>query len=107
MSRAFEVLEVASKKGSILAHNLLALYEEEYIGNIDKSINHRKVAASAGHKEAMDTVMEAYKDKLLSKEDLTQTLRAFQASNDLLKNKDRDDAKAAVGYEYYPGEEAE
>ena len=34
--------------------------------------------------------MKAYRDKLLTKEDLTQTLRAFQTAKDLMKSKDRD-----------------
>jgi len=33
-----------------------------------------------------------YKVKAISKEDLTQTLRAFQASSNELRNKDRDEA---------------
>ena len=35
--------------------------------------------------------MKFYKDELLSKEELAQTLRAFQASSNELKSKDRDD----------------
>ena len=35
--------------------------------------------------------MNAYKDESLSKEELTQTLRAFQASSNAMKSKDRDD----------------
>ena len=42
----------------------------------------------------MDAVTKAYKDELLSKEDLTQTLRAFQASSDVMGSKDRDNARA-------------
>ena len=62
--------------------------------NIQKSINHYKVAASAGYKDAMDRLMRFYKDKVLSKEDLTQTLRAYQASINNMKSKDRDEARA-------------
>lgn len=52
-----------------------------------------KVAASAGDKEEMDRLMRFYKGKLLSKEGLTQTLRAFQNSKNAMKSKDRDDAR--------------
>jgi len=38
--------------------------------------------------------MVDYKDKLLSKDELSQTLRAFQISKDEMKSKDRDDARA-------------
>jgi len=39
--------------------------------------------------------MDAYKEKLLSKEELTQTLRACQASQNEMNSKDRNDARAA------------
>lgn len=55
------------------------------------------MAASAGDQGAMDTLMYAYKkqkDKYLSKEELSQTLRAFQTSKNLMKSKDRDEAFA-------------
>ena len=34
-----------------------------------------------------------YKDKILSKEELTQTLRDFQSSQNEMKSKDRDDER--------------
>jgi len=37
VSKVFKFLEVAAKRGDALAHNLLALYEED-IGNMNKSI---------------------------------------------------------------------
>lgn len=79
------------KKGSVFAHHVLAVYEKNM--NIDKSIKHLKKAASAGYQPAMNNMMKAYKDNKVSKEELTQTLRAFQVSNDLTKSKDRDDAR--------------
>ena len=38
--------------------------------------------------------MQLYKAKELSKDDLTQTLRAYQASINETKSKEREDAKA-------------
>lgn len=52
------------------------------------------MAVSAGDKVAMDGLMKVYKAKFLPKEELAQTLRAFQASNNLADSKDRDDARA-------------
>ena len=52
-----------------------------------------KVAASAGCQRSLDGVMMAYKDKLLSKDELTQTLRAFQVSSNEMKSKDRENAR--------------
>jgi len=91
-SKAFEFSEVAAKKGSSLAHEQLASF---HLKNCDMNtgIKHLKVAACAGEKE-LDSLMRLYKKEFVSKEDLTQTLRAYQESNDLTKSKDRDDARA-------------
>jgi len=79
------------------AHQELARFHCWENEDIQLCIKHFKVAASAGDKESMDTLtlMKMYKDKLLSKENLTQALRAFQTSENAMKSKDRDDARAA------------
>ena len=66
----------------------------EVAESFQKFTKHLKVAASAGDKEAVGGLMEAYKNKLLSKEDLAQTLQAFQVSSNAVKSKDRDDERA-------------
>ena len=87
-SKALEYWEVAAKKGCIKAHLALAGYKV----NADQHYtDHLKVAASAGDKHSMDALMKLYKLNELSKEELTQTLRAFQASTNEMKSKDRDD----------------
>ena len=77
---------------------MIALYGMKY-SNVDESIKHLKVVASAGDKETMNMLMTKYKEKALSKEELTQTLRAYQASSDLIKSDDRDNARVmrAIG----------
>jgi len=96
LSKALEYQEVSAKKGSILAHQNIAAFHGDN-GNIDECIKHLKLAASAGFKDAMKDLMKTYKDKLVSKEDLAQTLRSYQASSDEMKSKDRDDARALMG----------
>ena len=91
-SKTLEFLEVASKKGSLYAHRLLAKFHGRN-DDKEKSIKHMKLVASAGDQDSMDDLMKYYKDKLLSKEDLTQTLRAYQASINETKSKEREDAK--------------
>ena len=105
MSRALEFNEVAAKKGSMLAHlNLAIFHVESLVDNesVLKGIDHMKVAASAGCQEAMDMLLEIYKHELVTKEDLTRTLRAFQASDRIMKweNKDPDDDLAKTLREY-------
>ena len=56
-------------------------------------IKHFKVAASAGDQVSMDHLMQMYRDKLLTKEELAQTLREFQTSNDATKSNVRDLAR--------------
>lgn len=93
LSKLMAFYKVAAKKGSTLAHEVIAEFYDS-TGNVQMYIQHMKIAASAGYKEAMDKLMKAYKDKNLSKEELAQTLRAFQASCIEMKSKDRDDSKA-------------
>ena len=92
-SKAFEFLEIAAKKGSWTAHAYLAK-ERKHENMMQRSIDHYKVAACAGHQASMDNLIILYKQKLLSKDELTQTLRACQASNNEMKSTDRDDARA-------------
>ena len=92
MSKAFYFLEVGAKKGSIVAQKLLASFHL-INANSNEGIEHLKVAAYAGDQDSMDTLMKLYKAKVLSKDDLTQILRAFQTSYDEMKSKDRDDAR--------------
>ena len=74
------------------AHKYLSSFHGNYL-NIDESVRHCIVAARAGDKESMDDLMDAYKDELLSKGDLTQALRAFQTSSDEMNSDDRDIAR--------------
>lgn len=95
VSKALEYYEIAAKRGRILSHYYLALYREKS-GDIQISINHLKVIACAGHQLAMDKLMNHYRNNSISKEDLAQTLRAYQASSDLMKSKERDEAQLVL-----------
>ena len=95
VSKTLEYHEIAAKKGSIPSRINLALFHEKN-SDIHNSIKHLKVTACAGHQESMDKLMQHYRNKSLSKEDLAQTLRAYQASNDLMKSKARDDAQSKI-----------
>jgi len=91
-SKAIEFYEVSAKKGSVHAHEVLAEIHGKNGNTI--GIEHLKVAASAGEEKSKDLLMEFYKVKLLSKEDLAKTLRAHQTSLTEMKSKERDDARA-------------
>ena len=104
-SKSLEFYKVAAKKGLPDAHKELCKYHQR-MGNIRKGsvqahhdrlfIEHMKIMACAGHQEAMNNLMANYRrNSLVSKDILNQTLRAYQASNDLMKSEDRDFALAA------------
>ena len=89
ISKALEFYEMGAKKGSIGSHKELARFYGTN-GDMMKGIKHLKVTARAGDKKSMDALMIFYKKKkLLSKEELSQTLRVFQASSDEMKSEDR------------------
>jgi len=92
-SKAIEFYEVSANKGSVHAHVMLAEIHGKK-GNVDESIGHLTVAASAGNQESMDDLMDLYKVKVISKEDLAKTLRAHQTSLNEMKSKEREDAHA-------------
>jgi len=91
-SKALEYHKIAAKKGSLNAHGYLSHFHGKN-RHIQTSIKHMKVAASAGDKGAIDGLMAYFKDKFLSKEDLTQSLRAYQATNSEIMSKDRENAR--------------
>jgi len=104
-SRSLAFYEIAAKKGCIIAHQYLAAFNFEN-GDYQRCTDHLKVCANAGCQGSMNKLMAYYKTNvskdgltqmqtLLTKEDLAQTLRAFQSSNNEMKSKDRDDARAA------------
>lgn len=92
-SKALDFYEVSAKKGYFFAHKFLADFHGRN-GDIHTSMRHIKVTASAGDQESMAMMMKFYKDKLLSKEELTQILRAHQTSSNELRTNDRDEACA-------------
>ena len=86
-------MKVAAKKGSLYAHTRLAgFYGMSINWNEHKLIKHTTVAANAGCKIAMDALMKFYREKMLSKEELTQTLHAFQAASNETKSREREAA---------------
>ena len=96
-SKAFAFYEVGAKKGCLISHaqraRALALHYGPNGSKVHEIVRHLKVLACSGDEDAIDGYKEEYKNKKVSKEDLTQTLRAYQASYDAVKSKDRDNAR--------------
>jgi len=89
-SKALEFWEVAAKKDSVGAHEDLALVHKRN-GNVGLFIKHLKLLANAGDQLSMDTLMKCYREvELLTKEELAETLRAFQAAKNEMWSEGRD-----------------
>ena len=75
--------------------------KEKEDGNDERAVKHMIIAATQGDNDAIKCLMEAYKDGLISKEDLAATLRAHQAAVDATKSPQREEAE-----EYHRSKEA-
>ncbi len=59
-------------------------------GSIEKAVKHWIIAASQGYDHAIKPLMKAYREAFLEKDDLTATLRAYQAAVDATKSPQRE-----------------
>ena len=69
---------------------------EEDNGNVERALRHWLIAARQGEDDSLKTLMKAFKEGLISKEDLAATLRAHKAAVDETKSAQREAAE-----EYY------
>ena len=91
-SKAIEFYDLAAKKGSITGHQVLAEIHK-FSGNNHKHIKHLTVAASARVSSFNGHVNGCLQTRITTKRGSEITLRAFQASINEMKSKDRDDAR--------------
>eukprot|EP00985_Skeletonema_marinoi_P030779 scaffold33857_cov73-Skeletonema_marinoi.AAC.1 len=73
-------------------HNLGC--EELTNGRIDRAVKHYIIAANLGYEKSLVPLKKAYREELVSKEDLAAALRAHQAAVDATKSPKRDEAEA-------------
>ncbi|KAL7553330.1 hypothetical protein ACHAWF_016609 [Thalassiosira exigua] len=82
---------LAAVEGSILARRGLGRMEMELdAGNTCRAMKHLLIAASAGHDESLQDLMQGYKDGHVKKYDLEKALRAHQRATDDMKSDRRD-----------------
>lgn len=86
-----QFLERAVKGGHVGARCNLGRLEAKG-GNLGLAYKHWRTAAAAGDQLSLTMIKEWYKFNIVSKDDFSQTLRAFQAASDEEKSKDRDRA---------------
>ena len=85
-------LEEAAISGQSDARNLLGCHEWNG-GNSDRAVKHWIIAATQGNDDAIKDLIDAFKDGLISKENLASTLRAHQAAVDAMKSQQREEAE--------------
>jgi len=87
--------QIAAMMGHELArHNLGAMEWEN--GQHVRAMRHFMIAAKCGFYESLEMVKSGFKDDgIVTKEDLENTLRCYQATQDEMRSEDRDRAKAA------------
>ena len=85
-------LEEAAIGGHPMARYNLG-WHEFHNGNVERSVKHMTIAATQGSDEAIKELMNAYKGRLVSKEDLASALRAHKAAVDATKSPQREEAE--------------
>jgi TPR repeat protein len=89
-------LEVAAIGGHPDARYSLAMIEAEKC-NLERALKHWIIAARQGDDESLKALMNAFKERCLSKEDLAAALRAQKAAVDATKSPQRKEAEEFFG----------
>ena len=88
--------EIAAMKGSLHArHNLGAVELEDC--NYQRAFKHYILAAKAGHDNSLGAVKQGFMKGDVTKDEYANTLREYQNSQDEVKSKARDKARAIRG----------
>ena len=91
--KAMHYYELAAMNGDVMSrHNLGAI--DGRAGNFQRAYKHLLLSARAGDKLSLENVKQGYINGRVTKEEYTNTLRAYQMSQDEVKSDARD--KAAV-----------
>ena len=75
---------------SVARYNLGS--KEKSNGKMDRAVKHWIIGAKLGGAESVDAVKNCFKDGLVSKEDFTAALRAYQAAIEATKSPQREEA---------------
>ena len=94
--KAKHYYELAVMSGLIKArHNLGCL--EVRAGNHHRAFKYYILAARAGDKDSLDAVKVGFREEYVTKDEYTNTLRAYQKIQDEMKSDERDKAEAFYG----------
>ncbi len=92
MGKALYHLEEAAIGGHPTARFNLGVHEL-HNGNVDRAVKHFVISATQGDDESIKRLMDTFKRGGISKDDLTSTLRAYQAAEEATKSPQREAAE--------------
>lgn len=93
--KAKHYYELSAMKGNIVArHNIGAL--DWYAGNYHRAFKHFIIGARAGYKDSLDMVKQGFPKGLVTKDEYTNTLRAYHERHEEMKSEERDKAAASL-----------
>ena len=92
--KAKHYYELAAMNGDLEARNNLGAVEG-HAGNYQRAFMHFKLAAKAGHTNALENVKRGFMNGYVAKDQYATTLREYQKSQDEMKSEARDKALVA------------
>jgi len=99
--KAIHYYELAAMKGDDVSRFNLAVIEERK-GNWDRALKHHMIAVRVGYSDSLDYIKKWYSYGLVTKDDYTKALKAYQEYLAEIKSVQRDKAAAAdERYRYY------
>ena len=91
--KAIHYWELAAMNGHIMARHNLGCSDWN-TGNYDRAFRHFILAARAGYEESLDVVKQGFTKGRISKDEYTNTLRAYGERHEEMKSEERDIAEA-------------
>ena len=89
--KAIHYWELAAMNGHIMARHNLGCSDWN-TGNYDRAFRHFILAARAGYEESLDVVKQGFTKGLVTKDEYTNTLRAYDERHEEMKSDERDRA---------------
>jgi hypothetical protein len=81
--------EAAAMAGDEVARNHIGVFEAQS-GNMERAVKHWMISASAGHNDAMDNLLIAFKKGRVSRNAIDSTLAAYNSSCVEMRSESRD-----------------
>ena len=94
VAKAIRHYEAAAMRGHVFARFNLGM-QEQLAENYDVALQHWIIAASLGHRGALDEVEEMFEYDLATKAEYAEALRGYRGAVEEMRSPDRDEASMA------------